>query len=105
MVVATYEAGAYRAVPLEGLAGRAPLPFPLFLRTAPSGWVLYRDVRTALHEDHLGRLASEGVSELWVREEDRPAYFARVEGAVDAILKDKAVPLGVRADVLHGVAV
>jgi putative nucleotidyltransferase with HDIG domain len=95
----------YLPVPLEGLAGRMPVPFPLYLETADGLWVLYRDASTRLDEEHLGRLVARGVRSLHIRTDDRQSYYRRVEDRLDAILKDRAVPLERRADVLHGVAV
>ncbi|MBK8100655.1 MAG: HD domain-containing protein [Planctomycetes bacterium] len=95
---------SYAPVPLLGLAGREPLRFPVFLRTSATTWVLYKDVATAVNEEHLGRLQAEGCHELYIRESDRAAYYQRIEGELDGILKDKNTPLERRADVLHGVA-
>jgi putative nucleotidyltransferase with HDIG domain len=96
---------AFSAVPLEGLAGNVPLDFPLYLETGQHTRVLYRDVRTGLGEEHIGRLQAEGVKALFVREQDRQRYFHRVETALDSILRNRTVPLERRADVLHGVAI
>jgi putative nucleotidyltransferase with HDIG domain len=95
----------YVPIPLEGMAGQAPLPFPLYLQTAERQWVLYRDTSTQLNADHIGRLLSEGVDRLFIRAGDRVSYYRRVEHQLDDVLKDKRVPIQRRADVLHGVAV
>jgi putative nucleotidyltransferase with HDIG domain len=95
----------YTAIPLVGLVTRELVPFPLYLRTADNIWVLYRPAASSLDEGHLGRLHSEGVHQLFIRDVDRPAYFARVEQSLDRVLLDRAMPLERRADVLHGVAV
>ncbi len=102
---AVEKASTYLPVPLEGLAGRQPLSFPLYLETAEHRWVLYRDTKAELDEVHVGRLHQEGVQRLFIRDADRGQYYRRVEGQLDDILKDKAVSLERRADVLHGVAV
>lgn len=94
----------YTAVPLEGLAGRTPLEFPLYLSTAAKTWVLYRDRDVILPEDQIGRLQAEGVHQLFVRDRDRPAYCRRVENSLNDILLDRALPIERRADVLYGVA-
>lgn len=95
----------YLPVPLEGLAAREPLPFPLYLETSPGQWVLYRDARTDMTSEQLERLQAEGVPGLFIRRSDQESYCRRVEESLDGILKDAAVPLSRRADVLHGVAV
>lgn len=95
----------FTAVPLEGLAGFEPLAFPLFLHSAAQAWVLYRDRKAVLTADQIGRLQAEGVHQLCVRDQDRTAYYRRVENALDDILLNKTVPLERRADVLYGVAV
>lgn len=94
----------YSAIPLAGLAASDPIPFPLFLRTAANAWVLYRPAQSALDESHLGRLVAEGVSTLFIRDQDRKSYFARVESSLEGVLHDRTMPLFHRADVLYGVA-
>lgn len=100
----TQPAATYSAVPLVGLVTGEPLPFPLYLRTADNVWVLYRPSGAALDDGHLGRLQAEGLHHLFLRDADRPAYFARVEQSLDRLLLDRTMPLARRADVLHGVA-
>jgi putative nucleotidyltransferase with HDIG domain len=95
---------SFTAVPLVGLVAAAPVPFALYLHTADDVWVLYHTAGAALDEAHLGRLAAEGITHLYVRDTDRAAYFERVEHALDEVLLDRALPLDHRADVLHGVA-
>ncbi|MBM3975191.1 MAG: HD domain-containing protein [Planctomycetes bacterium] len=95
---------AWTAVPLHGLADDRPLPFPLFLCTGDDAHVLYRKAGDSVDAAHLGRLRAEGVDRLFVRGDDLPAYYARIESALQDVLLDKAVPLADRADVLHGVA-
>jgi putative nucleotidyltransferase with HDIG domain len=95
---------SWSAVPLAGLVQKDQVPFPLYLRTAESTWVLYHPAKAPLDDAHLGRLQAEGIGNLFIRDEDRPAYFARVESAIDQILLDRVTPLERRADVLHGVA-
>ncbi|MCC7065918.1 MAG: HD domain-containing protein [Planctomycetes bacterium] len=95
----------YTGVPLSGLVAKDPVPFPLYLATAEHTWVLYRPAAAALDEGHLGRLHSEGVLQLFIRDCDRGAYFSRVEHALDQILLQRNMPLERRADVLQGVAV
>ena len=94
----------YTAVPLEGLVGQDAVPFPLYLRTADNVWVLYRPAASLLDDGHLGRLVAEGVHQLYIRDADRDAWFARVESSLDRVLLDRTTPLERRADVLHGVA-
>jgi putative nucleotidyltransferase with HDIG domain len=91
-------------VPLTGLVAAQPVPFALYLRTGDELCVLYHPAGAALDEAHLGRLAAEGTTHLFVRDEDRAAYFTRVEHALDAVLLDKRMPVEHRAAVLHGVA-
>jgi putative nucleotidyltransferase with HDIG domain len=97
-------APTYSSVPLPGLVQKDVVPFPLYLRTADDVWVLYHGAATALDENHVGRLQAEGIGQLFIRDSDRPAYLRRVEGDLDAVLLDRAMPLERRADVLHGVA-
>ncbi|MFM1874194.1 MAG: hypothetical protein RL398_3616 [Planctomycetota bacterium] len=104
VVLATPVAGLYRPVPLHGLAGGEPADFALYLRTADDVWVLYRGVGEALDEDHLGRLAAEGIGQLFVRSEDAPRYFARIETSIEELLRHRHTPLPGRAAILHGVA-
>jgi putative nucleotidyltransferase with HDIG domain len=94
----------FTPVPLAGLAAQEPVPFALYLRTADDVWVLYQPAGAALDASHLGRLEAEGTTHLFVRDGDRPAYFARVEPVLDEVLLDRRMPLQHRADVLHGVA-
>lgn len=94
----------YTAVPLAGLVGKEPPPFPLYLRTADNTWVLYHAAGAPLDEAHLGRLQAEGLQQLFLRDTDRNAYFARVEQSLDQVLLDRHMPLERRADLLHGVA-
>ena len=94
----------YTPVPLAGLVAREPVPFALHLRTAEQVWVLYHAAGAPLDESHVGRLAAEGTTHLFVRDADRPAYFARVEQELDQVLLDRRLPIEQRADVLHGVA-
>lgn len=94
----------YTAVPLAGLVGKEPPPFPLYLRTADNTWVLYHAAGAPLDEAHLGRLQAEGLQQLFLRDSDRNAYFARVEQSLDQVLLDRHMPLERRADLLHGVA-
>ncbi len=94
----------FSAVPLPGLVQKDSVPFPLYLCTADNTWVLYHGAKAPLDEGHLGRLQAEGTINLFIRDQDRPQYFQRVEGSLDAILLDRAMPLERRADVLHGVA-
>ncbi len=98
------QADRYTAVPLGGLVAKEPVPFPLYLRTAEDVWILYRPARFDLDESHLGRLQAEGIAQLFIREVDRGAYFARVEASLDGVLRERGVPLERRADVLQGVA-
>ncbi|MBL8726868.1 MAG: HD domain-containing protein [Planctomycetes bacterium] len=100
----TQAATTYTAVPLVGLVNGDQIPFPLYLRTADNVWVLYRPAAAALDESHLGRLHAEGLHQLFIRDEDRAAYFTRVESALDRLLLDRTMPLERRAGVLHGVA-
>lgn len=102
--VSTATAGGYAAVPLVGLVAPDAVPFPLYLRTGDSTWVLYHPAASALDAAHIGRLMAEGVTQLFIRVSDRPAYLARVEQSLDGVLLDRHVPIAARADVLHGVA-
>lgn len=106
VAVATTTQGVttYSAVPLEGLVARDPLPFSLYLRTSEHTWVLYQPATTQLDDSHLGRLTAEGVRQLFIRDSDRGAYFARVETAIDRVLLERTMPIERRADVLFGVA-
>lgn len=94
----------YTAVPLAGLVSRDQVPFPLFLRTANNVWVLYRPSDSLLDESHIGRLHAEGVQQLFIRDQDRAAYFGRVESSLDQVLLDRSMPVERRADLLYGVA-
>lgn len=95
----------YTAVPMSGLVAKEPVPFPLYLHTGENVWVLYRPAASPLDESHVGRLQAEGVAQLFIRDVDRQAYFARVESSLDRLLLDRAMPLERRADVLVGVSV
>ncbi len=95
---------AYASIPMTGLVAREPVPFPLFLRTANQTWVLYRPADTALDASHLGRLQAEGVAELFIREIDRDAYYARVERSLEELMHERGVAVERRAEVLQGVA-
>lgn len=103
MVATASAAATYTPVPLAGLVARDVVPFPLYVRTADRTWVLYHPADAALDEQHVGRLQADGTAQLFVRDEDRPAYFRRVEAALDDVLHDRTTPLERRADVLHGV--
>ncbi len=92
-------------MPLCGIAGRGPLTFPVFLRTASATLVLYRDASAKIADDQVDRLFQEGVREFWVREQDRAAYLHRVESSLAEVLADRRATVAHRADVLHGVAV
>lgn len=98
------ELRTYTAVPLAGLVADAPVSFPLYLRTGEHTFVLYRPSGSDLDESHVGRLVAEGTASLFIRDVDRPGYFARVEHALDRVLLERGMPLERRADVLHGVA-
>lgn len=102
--IATATPTTYTAVPLAGLVSGEQLPFALYLRTSDNSWVLYRTESEQIDESHVGRLRSEGVSQLFIRDEDRAAYFQRVESSLDAVLLDRKMPLERRADLLYGVA-
>lgn len=102
--VVTDPALSYVPVPLTGLSGRGPVPFPIYLRTADSTWVLYRDMNSHVGEDQIERLAAEGIGELYIRPKDRGNYLHRVEGALGDILADRRATIERRVDVLHGVA-
>lgn len=95
---------AYMAIPMVGLVGLDAVPFPLYLRTASNTWVLYRPADTMIDESHLGRLTSEGIPNLFILDDDRAAYFMRVESSLDQVLHDRTMPLDDRAGVLYGVA-
>jgi len=95
---------AYTAIPLHGLVADAPVPFALHLRTAADVWVLYHPANSPLDESHIGRLAAEGITELYIHDSDRAAYFERVESSLDEMLLDRAMPVAHRATLLHGVA-
>lgn len=103
--VAAHPGAVYVPIPLSGLAGMEPLPFPLYLRTAGETWVLYRDLDARVGEDQVERLIGEGVTELYIAAADRPAYLHRIERCLDRIVHDRSVSIERRADVLHGVAV
>ncbi len=94
----------YVPIPLTGLAGRGPMAFQLYLRTAADTWVLYRDTNSQLGEDQVERLISEGVTELHIRPHDRAAYLHRIELALSDVLNERRTPIERRVDVLHGVA-
>ena len=102
--VTTDQQQTYKAIPMAGLVGKDAVPFPLYLRTASNTWVLYRPADTMIDESHLGRLSSEGIPNLFILDEDRGAYFMRVESSLDSVLHDRSMPLDDRAGVLYGVA-
>ncbi|HEX6813939.1 MAG TPA: HD domain-containing phosphohydrolase [Planctomycetota bacterium] len=91
-------------VPLVGLVAKDAVPFPLYLRTAQNSWVLYRPATAELDESHVGRLRSEGVEELFIRDVDRGVWLDRVESSLDRIMLERDLTLERRALVLHGVA-
>jgi len=97
------ECAPYTGVPLAGLVGKEPVPFPLYLNTAEDTWVLYRPAASPLDEGHIGRLQAEGVATLFLREEDRAAYYGRVEHQLDALLRERTAAIDQRAAVLVGV--
>lgn len=95
---------SYMPIPLAGLVGADPVPFPLHLRTADDTWVLYRPAASMLDESHIGRLTAEGVASLFIEDADRDAYFHRVESSLGQLMLDRTMPLEDRANVLFGVA-
>ncbi|MEI6130090.1 MAG: HD domain-containing protein [Planctomycetota bacterium] len=95
----------YTSVPLAGLAGADLLPFPLFLKTSPNTWVLYRDRNSHVGEEHLRRMTVEGVRELHIHTVDHSAYLKRIEISLRELLTDRRVPIERRVEGLHGVAV
>ena len=100
----TEEPATYTAVPLSGLVRGDAGPFALYLKTADDTWVLYRPGDADLDESHVGRLAAEGVAQLYIRAEDRAKYYERVEATLGEVLFDRRLALAERADVLYGVA-
>jgi putative nucleotidyltransferase with HDIG domain len=92
------------AIPFEGLEREEPLGFPLYLQTADSHWVLYRDAAASLPASYLARLRQIGVHRLFIRERDRQDYFECVEAALETILANREIGVSVRGEVLHGVA-
>lgn len=96
--------GPFMPVALDGLVGVTPLAFPLYLSTGRGLPVLYRDERTSFTDVHLARLQMEGVTSIFIREQDRELYHRRVEGSLDRLLRNPNVPLEHRVSVLHGVA-
>jgi putative nucleotidyltransferase with HDIG domain len=100
----TPPAASWAPVPLAGLAEDLACEFPLYLRTGADAFVLYHKAGEALDASHVGRLRVEGIAELFVRSDDLPAYFRRVEAALQDVLIDRATPLVRRVGVLHGVA-
>lgn len=94
----------YMPIPLIGLVDPEPVPFSLHLRTSDDTWVLYRPAESLLNESHIGRLEAEGVASLFIRDEDRAAYFRRVEECLGDVMHERAMPLDHRANVLFGVA-
>ncbi|MCA3008199.1 MAG: HDIG domain-containing protein [Phycisphaerales bacterium] len=94
----------YAAVPLSGLAEDMACDFPLYLKTGVDAFVLYRKAGETMDAGHVGRLRVEGVGELFIRTDDLPAYFRRVETALQDLLIDRSTPLARRVEVLHGVA-
>jgi putative nucleotidyltransferase with HDIG domain len=96
--------GNYLPVPLVGIDARAPLDFPVYLRTASAVWVLYLDQEATLGKEQVERLLSEGIVELHIRPQDRQAYLQRIERRLEHVLQDRSVSLELRADVLTGVA-
>lgn len=98
------KAHSYMPIPLVGLVDAEPVPFPLHLRTADDTWVLYRPAESLLDESHIGRLEAEGVQSLFIAEEDKAAYFRRVEDSLGQVMLDRSMPLDDRANVLFGVA-
>lgn len=101
---ATTSAESYTAVPMAGLVRGTVVPFPLYLRTGDDNFVLYRAGGSELDDGHLGRLHAEGVAYLMIRDQDRRAYFERVEADIGDVLLDRSVPLADRADLLQGIA-
>lgn len=95
---------SYMPIPLVGLAGTEAVPFSLHLRTADKTWVLYRPADSLLDESHVGRLIAEGVASLFIKTDDRRAYFNRVESSLSQVMLDRTMPLDDRANVLFGVA-
>jgi len=91
-------------IPLVGLVGADPVPFSLHLLTADNTWVLYRPAERVLDESQIGRLAAEGIAQLYVHDDDRQAYFDRVESSLSQVMLDRRMPLEDRANVLFGVA-
>lgn len=106
MVTATAPAQkeSFASIPMTGLVARDPVPFPLYLRTANSTWVLYRPADAPIDASHLGRLQSEGVVELFIRDIDRDAYYSRVERSLEELMHERGVAVERRAEVLQGVA-
>tara|TARA_R110002072_G_scaffold269079_11_gene428374 strand:- start:32061 stop:32975 length:915 start_codon:yes stop_codon:yes gene_type:complete len=98
------EQQTYMAIPMAGLVSKDAVPFPLYLRTAATTWVLYHPADTMLDESHIGRLTVEGIPHLFIRDGDRDMYFQRVESSLDEVLHDRTMPLDDRASVLYGVA-
>lgn len=104
MVVVAEQHAEFVAIPLEGLAGMAPLDFAVFLDTGLGRKVLYRDARTRFDESHLSRLRAEGVPKIYIQRADRANYYRRVETGLDTVLRDRSAALETRVDVLLGVA-
>ena len=95
----------FAQVPLEGLDRAGSVAFPLYLKTGSAGrLVLYREADNRLEPSHIDRLLAEGVDRLYVRAEDRHAYFAHVRGQLDTVLRSRSLPVEARAECLHGVA-
>jgi len=94
----------YMPIPLIGLVDPEPVPFSLHLKTSDETWVLYRPSESLLNESHIGRLEAEGVGSLFIRDEDRSAYFRHVEDCLGEVMLEREMPLDHRAKVLFGVA-
>jgi len=98
----TAEDAAFLAVHLASLRVDAVTGFDLYLPSARTGrMVLYRSGNLPFTEVHRDRLASNNVQELHIAAADRKRYLQYVEGHLDEVLHDEAIPPQQRARILY----
>ena len=93
-------AETYISIDLRSLRPDSNLPFDLFQRLHGM-YVLYRHRERSFDALTRARLLANGIDHLWVAGDDAPRLSVYYEEHLDAIVRDRALPPDVRANVLQ----
>ncbi len=91
----------YITVPIESLRLDTVIDFDIYLKRKSEA-VLYREANLPFGEKEKEKLTDSKIKEVLILNADRKKYYKYIEGNLDKIVRDDAVPIEKKSELVYG---